>query len=197
MNKSQERLKLRHDVADKVRKLMERFNHRLTLSNPILVERYLKGEIRLLVQVRNVDGEYVAWFERKSPLRRPDEEVQCRERSCFTAGFHHQIHVLGDVRSQVCALKSTSCNVQPSVLVDVVQLREDPELMSVPSLVQLGCVDCIYGSLRHAMYFSWTLAHVFRGVIKDGKSDLSFIRRIVSRPDEEELEGQIVEALWR
>src|SRR5262249_44116428 len=70
-----------NDVADELRGLMERFNQRLTLNDPRLIERYINAEIHLLIhfRVREIDEEFVACFQRARPAGRPDVEIHDRE----------------------------------------------------------------------------------------------------------------------
>src|SRR6266498_5412668 len=56
----------RHDGSNVFGELMERLNNRLTLDNLRLSERYVEGELHVLVHfVLGDGGEYVAAFQRE------------------------------------------------------------------------------------------------------------------------------------
>src|SRR5882762_10001527 len=79
-----------HSVADQINKLIDRFSNRLTLENLKLIERYLKGELHILVNLRarGSDIEYVALFQWAQNIGRSDIDRPGWKNEC---GFDRQV----------------------------------------------------------------------------------------------------------
>jgi hypothetical protein len=173
----QEGLKRGKDTVDKIRKLMQRFNQRLTLNNPRLAERYNKGELQILIQFRRrmSDIDYVAVFQKPQclPIKDPEGPI------------HHVVHDLAkslaaDTLIHKLRLEPSSHFIiemdhasgranshNQSMLVDVIKLVEYPELVSLPAFVWFDRVDRVDRVLPRALYFSSTLGLVYRGILGD------------------------------
>lgn len=150
---NKKRLEADNQVVNQINKLLEKFKERLTLDNLRLSERYIKGEIRILIHFRFTDKEYVAIFQRLSDVGGAD---------CVSS-------TSGD-----CDLPSpdaNDCNEQSMVLIGNVQFVENPKHVC-STLIRVGSVNCIYSTLRHALYSSMSLGMVFRGTIPDGEGGL-------------------------
>ena len=181
---SKERRELRQDVADKISHTMQRFNQRLTLANPRFVERYLSGELHLLVYlVGRRDEEYIAHFERLPDARLPMEASG--ERNDFRWKDAHSV----EVRKGIDSHKRHADSDQQTVLVDCVKLIEAPEKV-VASLVRIGQPDSVLRGLTHQLYFSMRAGFVCLDSLENGKRSMSI--RPVARNDHK-LIGKMVE----
>jgi hypothetical protein len=145
---NEQRLETADDVLNMLDHVMDRFEKRLTLNDPRLVEHYLKIRLNLLVRFRidliNVDC--LALFRRADQVTGIENEVWIND--VAASGILEKPSVVNTVRS------GCGCYHQ-AVLVDIVELVEPPERF-IPSLVRLGTVDSISRHLRHALYFSLT-----------------------------------------
>lgn len=169
--------KTENETVNKVTEMFERFNNRLALDNLRLGERYVKGEIHIIVHFSLACSDYVAVFERLSEVGE---------------GNAADAHIGGTQKPGDC--KSRSYHVderseQRMVLVGNVQIMENPESRALPASIRFGSVNGIYGALRHALYSSMTLGMVFRGKLPDGEAGLPVRRPAV---DENELVGEVV-----
>jgi hypothetical protein len=177
-----------HDsVADQIREMLERFKNRLTLDNPRLVERYIKGELHLLIQliIGSSDEKFVAILQRAQPVCWGKKD----------GGIAHEIrkpprHIFGHQAPNIDALKRSTYREQQSVLVDTVQLIEDPEVTSCPSVVWFEAIDCVYGVLPQALYFSRRQGFVLRGARIDGEMEIAACG---PRRNREQLLDQMIE----
>lgn len=166
-------LKAVNGVADNLRHLPERFRDRLTLRNPKFVERYLKGEMQILILyiLSRKHGEHVACFERFPSV---------------VAGGD----VMGMLRAN--AAKEHTDRDQESVLVDIVESVESPKGV-IPSLVRCASVDTFFGRLRHTLYFSLRAGFVTRGIVEDREAGVPK-NPLIPRPVQpSELESQMIQ----
>lgn len=204
LQSNEQGLETENNAVNQIRHVLERFEDRLTLDNPRLAERYLKGDLKLLICFGNrVQGqdEFVAYLERAFSDRRPQGHFIDSVSSGFGNPFRvEQVAELGDNRINngtpedgwqiVMGERRSDCYYE-SVLVGVVQFMEYPERVS-PSLVRFGRSDSILRRLRHALYFSWRVGSVFRGVIGDGEVrglENSFVGDFIGK---DEMIGQVV-----
>ena len=157
----EQRLETVNQVVNRIKHVLERFEDRLTLDNLKLVERYLKGELQVLVlyKLSRKHGEHIACFERLPSV------VGGR-------------NVVGVLRAN--AFKEGADCDQEAVLVDIVESMEPPKGV-IPSLVRSASVDSFFSRLRHSLYFSGRFGHVFRGVVRDREIG-SFENPIIPRP---------------
>jgi hypothetical protein len=192
-----------NDPVNKARELMKRFDQRLTLSNLRLDDRYNEGELQILVRFRTwqSDVEYVALFQRLEfpVVENPKVPVQ------------HVVHNLAEMvtlQSLIpkLGLKCPSRCVtvmdyasgrtgshNQSVLVDVVELVEQPKFLSLPTFVWFDVVDRFDRVLPRALYFSTSTGLVFRGI--RGDREVSSLPRVGGDPssDLDEIVRQVIE----
>ncbi len=161
---SEVRLESDNQVVNQLNEILERFNERLTLDNIRLGDRYIKGEVHLLIHIRLAGKEYVADLQRLTELREAEFTEVCKANSA-------RLPSAGNRKG--CLRHTNNGCEQNMVLVGNVQSMEHPESHTLPTLVRFGCVNCIYSRLRHALYASMTLGFVFRGKLPDGKTDLT------------------------
>ena len=180
------------DVLDKLNKLMERWNDRLTMNNLRLAERYFKAKLHILVHFRvgGIDEEFVAHLQRVQIVGGFKEQVELREDRQFPRQLRH---VPQDVGTDVNAPEGRPNGYQQAVLVGVIQFMEHPELMSLPTLVRLDRANRFYSGLRQALYFSGAIGFVFRGSVLNRKVDMAAGIAGCKRADHEELEREMVQ----
>lgn len=163
-------LEAKNQAIDAIHHSDERFENRFTLRNPQFAERYLKAEAHLLVLCKfgHIPGEFIACFERaqgvvgsEHQVGGPDLVVGDRFSRVIEDAPHHRF--VNEPR-KVDGSEGRSNGYDEAVLVDVVKLMELPERV-IPSLVRFGRVDSVYGSLRHALYFSFARGFVLRGTV--------------------------------
>ncbi len=149
------------ESLDKLHKLKQRWNKRLTLDNLALTERYLKGELRVVVHLRSRPAatfgrnseEWCAVFQRKLPVggtesyghRKVWRDVQ------FGRQVGHVIEGASEVENnaRVCHANGH----QELVFVHDVELMELPKRV-LPSLVRLGLLYEVHSRLRRSLYLS-------------------------------------------
>lgn len=156
----------------------QKYKQRLTLDSLRFGERYVKGELRLVFHARLAAKNYVTVLERFSgagqaesggpvvTVKNPDVGKFCDH--CWHA---HE------------------CDEQRMVLVDNIQIVDGPEVFTISTLVRFGSVNCIYSSLRHALYSSIPHGMVFRGMVPDRESGMPGVGRPVGV---NELAGQVI-----
>ena len=199
-SKSQEdslkhRAKTKNDARDKLAHLMQRFEQGLALDNLRLAERYIAGELHLLLEFRvgRKTEEFVASFEREMRYFGRFEdfvEIRKRERLSRMAPSPTVSHSpCRSWRDTVKKIRRTNGHNQ-AVFVDVVQLVEIPEQV-ISSFLWFDRVDSMYSVLPHTLYFSSELGrHVFRGTVADRKGSLY---RGSSATSKDKLISQMVE----
>jgi hypothetical protein len=177
VDESQIRNELADDAVNKMRKLIECWSQRLTLSNLRLSERYTKGEIHILVhfipngiaKLREAE-EFCAVFQQNLVCRghEQDGRRQLYAADDHSAAENHSSADLVGVSVYVKhgSLVSKSDDKQESVFVDVVKPVEPPEAI-VPSSVRLGRADQVFRSLTHTVYFSAMSGFISIDIIKD------------------------------
>lgn len=137
MSISEKRDELADDALDKMSQFMEQWNDQLTLDNLRLAERYLKGELELLV-----------FFSLKG--QRPAKDF------CAILqknGFRPHPYGLSFPPSCNSQLSISGCHrYQEAVLVDVVQFMDSPQVI-VPSFVRAAFLDELYCGARNPLYF--------------------------------------------
>ena len=84
----QQGLETENQVVNIIRHLNERWEQRLTLDNLRLAERYVKGELHLLIHFRvgGVTEEYAALLKRKLPISGPQEALNAGNFSATWGG---------------------------------------------------------------------------------------------------------------
>lgn len=174
MDALQERLGLQNDAINKTKQFTEGYKQRLSLNNLRLVERYMKGELHVLVAIDggSVGQQMLADFYREdAPFSwdgTTDKGNACswRQRRCIDAN---------GIRTDARSNESESCREQEAMLVDNIQLVEHPEVV-IPSLVRLSSInegfgsgtDTVYFSARFGLIFVRTLADRIHGLLGGG-----------------------------
>jgi hypothetical protein len=181
--KVEDRPKWLQESLDSIGVLVERGNQRLALDNLALAERYLEGELRVLVHfVEFSEGDFVercAVFERKQPVGGFDRDGVVgnlvsevgREYGAFL--FRHGVerlpHELADVHPET-AVGATDRNDE-AVLIAPIKFMELPEQV-VPASVGLCGPDEFDRLVTNAVYFSQTFGFKLSGAIRDRESVL-------------------------
>ena len=175
------------DALNEVRQLNESWHKRLTLDNPRLAERYLEGELIVVLEFRLLSGlglndkHYFAVYEREEPISGPEHNTGSRDRLIsprdLRPGMHSDRSMRGPYRNNQV------------VLVDVVELVKPPERFT-PSSVWFERAQYADGPWRGSTYFSQTSGHKFLGGIADRESRV-FVGGTATFDDE--LFGQVVE----
>lgn len=159
------RIKVSHDVPDKLGDLIQRWNDRVTFENPRFSERYYKGEIHFLVCFRYREpGEHVAsiqreWgagfsLENQRLLAAPDVPVAESERS----PVHRHIasrHRMGRILS--------SHRQQKVMLVDDVRLVQTEQDFAPSSAIWFDSLDSFNRVWPESLYYSLRRGFVFLG----------------------------------
>src|SRR6266849_589292 len=197
---SEQVLEIRNQAVNAIRHFNERWKQRPTTDNLRLVERYLDHEIHIIVcfTLEGVSGEYDACFERrmKEGLNEhtPGSALDFIFADCVSRAFVDALdHLASDPSIVTNSLKDVGNSEYDAVLVDDVQPMELPERI-VPCLVRFGSVDCVYGCLRQALYFSAFAGFVFRGTVEDREVSPSENSLIAGSLDPRELVGQVIES---
>lgn len=178
------------ESLDKLGKLMERWDQRLTLDNLALAERYLKGELRIVVHARHgASGrraeEYCAIFKRILPVgwTESKEHGNVRRHGPFGAVVEGAGEVQDD--TLVCA----SDGNKEYVLICDVETVEPPKRL-VPSLVRLGLLNNAQRTLGNSLYFSKMTGFKSVGALENGEPGLVNYR---AAADAHKFAGQQVE----
>src|ERR1035437_9279327 len=164
----EQRLERGQESVRRIRQFNEAFERRFRINNPRLVERYAEGEGKLLIHfhVEGFPEEFVALLERQQFVGGSNDNGHVENRP-RRDGLHMPGHHVANIDTDVIR----ACCDEQAVLVDLVQRVQLPEPVALPSLVRLGCIDCIYGSLARALYVSVTHGWVLRGAFGDREVD--------------------------
>jgi hypothetical protein len=179
------------NAPDQIRHLKERFDQRLTLDNPRLAERYLKGEFQIILRFGSrgyVDGEHMALLKRKGIRALPDDEgkVSAHEKGAI---LDKGLFDLGIAPEDNSAEYASHGHYQ-AVLVDVVQPIENPEGV-IPTLVGLDCVNCVDCIRPHSLCYSWRVGFVLLGGVEDWERYVARTSRIAAT-DEKQLIREVI-----
>jgi hypothetical protein len=150
------------DPLHKMERLIEKFENRLTLNNLRLIERYIKGELRIHVRIRWQDKDFCAVYYREDCVSRREidthDGVWKSDASASNKG-PSELLLRGDP-------VSNSGGEQEAMFVEVVELMQVPQGIC-SSLVRFGGVNCINRVLAHSLYFSRTFGFVYLGAFED------------------------------
>lgn len=189
----QQRTEIGHQVINKIRHTLKRFDERFTLDNPRFSERYIKSELHFLIHfsIGAVYEEFVVYLQREHSIGGLEK---CVDR--FHVGESGDLcsHKSEGVSTQVYAPKCGADDDHKAVFIDIVKLVEDPKRV-VPTFVWFDSVDRVYGVLPHSLYFSNRFGCVFRGIIRNREVDmLRWTARRAPRPGHEKCIGQMIES---
>ncbi len=197
---NEEALKAGDDAINKLRELMERFKDRLTLDNLRLAERYVKGELLILVHMRSsccptnapdfgviFQGSHILRSKRKWPRK-----VVRESRDGIASGGPHAGQHDSECGAEIVDHRGIDgCDRhQEAVFVEVVKLMQHPELV-IPSLVRFGRIDGLYRGWTHSLYFSRTRGFVFIDALCDREISRLSGNIFVGK---DELIGEVVES---
>jgi len=190
----QEWLEAGNDALNKWDKFIDRFNDRLTLDNPRLVERYVKGELQFLVHffiTGHPRENYVAHFSCFPGSGRGHKSWGQRDKwkDVSVASADHQLlHGIADKDAVV----NQGASEHPTMLVHYVESMENPE-QRIPTLARIDCAKHFYDVFPEGLYWFEGIGFRRLGVVVNREVDmLSFIQGIGS-PEEKELISQVVE----
>lgn len=162
------------DVADQSRRLMERFNNRLTLDNLRLSERYFNGELHIVMYLRyGEDVEYCASFQRETR----STGLQEHEGIVGFGDILHDSQELmpdsGDLSGRH-AMEPVLCSdsEQQVVLIDNVQLMDVPECLSCASRVRLDFRKRFHRIRRKTLFYSPNTGFEFLGALSNREIDM-------------------------
>lgn len=183
-----------NNVINQIKHLLERFEQRLTLSNPRLSKRYDEVTLQLLLHFRTRDGEeFVACLQREDRRCERHEKVgpvgirKGHIRPVTTSKRLHDGSAF-TWRDAAEVIRVSHCD-QQAVLVDVVKFVEQPERV-VPTFVWFDRVDYVYSILPHALYFSSASGFVYRGTVKNRER---CPKRGIFASNQDQLMGQVVQ----
>jgi hypothetical protein len=180
MSELEQRNKPSDDAIDKMNKLMQKWKDRLTVDNLRLSERYLKGEVEVIVHLWATFPGDAGYF--CSILKNWESSGSSENRMGDSAS-----HVLMHLRSQSpnrrlpCQDRREGGGIteielpeaerhdqQEAVLVDIVKFVECPKIVA-PTLVRLERVNKPYRSGIHSLYLSRRFGFVLGRSLADGK----------------------------
>jgi hypothetical protein len=174
-NNSKDSGELIDDLIDEAGKLLEEWENRLTLDNLRLSERYLEGELELLVRLKFIASGNSANF--CAVLKYGESLARVKARNIKVGEFDE-----GNIPDSPLGRRppipteyrdaSTKCDdKQEAVFIDVVKVMEFPERI-IPTLIGLERIEEAFRSRRHSLYFSSILGFVFVSSLADGKAGL-------------------------
>jgi hypothetical protein len=161
-NSFEQRPETDNQAVNQITKVSKDTKERMAFDNLRLGERYIKGELRLIMHVRLAEKDYVAVFQRCADAARYAETADALSDSA-------QNKAARDLKRNSADIKER--DEQSVVLVGNVEIMNSPEHV-ISTLVRVGNVNRIYSTLSHALYSSMTLGLVFRGFLPERESDL-------------------------
>ena len=187
-------LKQQDSVADKISEMLERYQNRLTLDNTRFIERYLKGELHILLHfsVRQINEQFVAYFQRDQIPSGSKESVEFRNDAAGELCLHHLLHFGMHKRAEVNASEVGVNGNQKAMLIDSVKAIENGKVTALPSVVWFDTIDRVYSVLPQALYFSRRIGFELRGIAVSGELNAGWHRdsRIING---KQLYGQMIE----
>ncbi len=192
MSRHEDQTKFIHDVPNSILAKPEEQPERHVLDYPRFVYRYVKKEANIFLRVCGRHGnQFIARLE-PDRSRVFDNEVRLNQigrdwKSCF-GSLHSDSDTL--VRAQAAHNAGNSESNKQSMLVDVVQLIQDPEI-NIPSLVRSCAVDDVQYEFPAAVYFSSLFGVEFLDGVIDWESRDAVFRRTTIYLDQ--VPNQVVE----
>jgi hypothetical protein len=187
-------VEIRNEGADSISRLMEEHNNWLSFDDLRLSERYLKGDVHVVLHLRLGDsGEYVACLRIKGGGGRFLQEASVRDLGWdgkdsqkvardypYLAWGHAVNNVLGINREQ------------QAVLVDNVKLIELPENFSCTSSVCFDRRQRFYSFMPQSLFYSPNSGYKFLGAVCNWKVNLA--APVGFGADRDQSVGQMVES---
>lgn len=172
MSTSEERDKLADDSINKARKLVEKWNDRLTMDNLRLCERYLKGEIEFLVSLYREPGHaaqfcaVIKYAGQSGSGSMPSNHEARNSSDALGRQFSHGF--LGGPQTEAERIDAKCHHGQQPMFVNIVEFVEAPEIV-VPTLIRLERINDAYGARAHSLYLSRRIGFVFGSTLADGE----------------------------
>lgn len=144
--------------------LIESWNHRLSFSNLALAERYLNGNLRIVVDFTDRGGkDYRAVLQRELPILRSERNTQSlgsrAARECGSVEFDGNTCITGSYR------------YDHLVFVENIKLVDEKERFSpVPSLVWLEPLEKADTGRADSLYASQTIGFKFLAGVAERKT---------------------------
>ncbi len=167
-----------NDVPDSVLAKPEEQPERHVLDYPRFVYRYVKKEANIFLRVCGRHGnQFIARLE-PDRSRVIDDEIRFHEvgwdwKTCFNSPRCDSHSLVG---TQATHNVGHSQSYEQSMLVNVVQLIQDPEIL-VPSLVRSCAIDDVQYKLSTAIYFSSLFGVEFIDGVVDWEARDTVFRR--------------------
>lgn len=160
-------------AADKISEMLDRFNKRLTLSNPRFVERYVNSELHIFLEfsIREIRQKFVAHFQwahdSASGFEVCDDWSKFNwDSSQFKEPFlRHLMYSSGDIKAPVVGCRGE----QNTMLVENMEAIENPQLVPLSSLISVDTAESFYRILPQYLFYSSHCGFVFRGGIANGE----------------------------
>jgi len=198
---SKQSLKTGDDGINKIRKMMEKWQNRMTLDNLRLCERYLNGDVVLFIIVIPAGelslghpSEYCAIFQNVDSLSRLEgiENGWVDLRDGNSPAPTNPVFRQGNV-----APPAGSADHEQTMLVNNVEMMDQPEIV-VSSLIRVQSVDHAFRDRADSLYLSQKVGFIFGRSVKN--RELNPSRDVAVRLNElpnEMVEGapQIVDSI--
>ena len=177
MSRQKDQTEVVSDVFNRVPAMLEKQIKRNILDYPRFVYRYVKKEAYIFLRVCDRHGnQFISRLEPDSPGVIDDEILLhqiCWDRKTCVDALQGDRHTL--VRTEAAHNVGHSESNKQSMLVNVVQLIQDPEI-NIPILVWSCPVDDVRYELPAASYFSSLSGVIFIDGIVDWKSGDALLR---------------------
>ena len=189
----QEWLKAKNQVLDNLQHLVERFNNRLTLDNPRLIERYVKGELQMLIHffvAGHPSEEYVAHLRSAASSRGSEErplQIDPRGHIGVTRLCEQLPHRISDEDTMV----SDEVSKDSPVLIHDIQTVEHPQ-QRIPTLARVDRMERFYDFWPEGLYWSEGFGFRSLGVVVNRKLNFAPIVTGVFPANEEKLVSEVV-----
>jgi hypothetical protein len=168
------RSQIGNDVLNKIAHTLERWEQRLTLENPRLVEHYLEMELHVIVHlgVRFVhEKDFSSGHDREFALYSNNELTRLES---FAEGGKAGIFFPEGIKDGVEGKTSIfgENRKQQTMLIADAQTVKFPEHVPLASTVRLEFADSLYSLIPKSLYFSERFGFVFRGVFGNREEGL-------------------------
>jgi hypothetical protein len=167
-------VKRHQDVADATRSLMQHFNDRLTLDNLRLSERYLNGELHIIVYFRFGENiKYAVSFERETRRTRLQKKSGVIAFGDVTEDSGELIPDFGDFsRGHTMEPILPSESEQQTVLVDNVQAMDMSKHLPVSTRVRFDLRERFYSVRRQTLSYGPNTGFKFTGALTCREIDI-------------------------
>jgi hypothetical protein len=166
---NQEFIEANYDGVDEIRELMKNWKNRFTCDNPRVSERYLKGELRVLVEIKSL-----------VPLGNTIKlcAVLQRERQITRDRDGNDLLFRGQVNPDHRRFVTHADYEEKSVLVKIIEGMQHEQII-VPSVIRLERVDHLFSLWSDSLYISSRKGFVCLGTLIDREANPSASRDAV------------------